>query len=147
MVGRPPEIDDVIEPIADHDVDLKILGRDGRQIVSEEGVAWLTDDESRLLDAVSSPKAASILLMELDLDQYRVRYGLHQLVQSGIARQSNLSVSSPLHSGMTPSSPLLQIDIDSKLVAQIRELEGGEAISFDDSISADEPDRFRRVDP
>ncbi|MEM1248683.1 MAG: DUF4388 domain-containing protein [Acidobacteriota bacterium] len=130
MVGETPEIDDVIAPIEDSGIEIKVLGRDGRQIVSQDGVAWLTEDESRLLEAISSPKAASILLMDLDLDQYRVRYGLHALIQAGLASSSELSVSSPLHSGITPSTPLLQTDIDSKLVAQIRELEGGEEISF-----------------
>lgn len=131
MVGETPEIDDVIAPIAVSGLEIKVLGRDGRQIVPQDGVAWLTADESRLLEAISSPKAASILLMDLDLDQYRVRYGLHALIQAGLATSSELSVSSPLHSGITPSTPLLQTDIDSKLVAQIRELEGGEEISFD----------------
>ncbi len=140
MVGQPPEIDSVIEPTGATHLEAKVLGRDGRQIVPGDDVVWLTDDESRLLDALSEPKAASLLLMELDLDQHRIRYGLHHLMQAGLLRESNLSVSSPLHSGMTPSTPLLQSDIDSKLVAQIRELDGGEAISYGEE--AEEPIRF-----
>ncbi len=62
--------------------------RDGEEVAPPDTTSiWLTSADQTLLEHLAGGAAVSALVKKIDWDEYRVRYGLHRLLEAGVARR------------------------------------------------------------
>lgn len=62
--------------------------REGEEaLATETGGIWLNPSDLSLLEQLAGGATVSSLVKKTDSDEYRVRYGLHRLLEAGVARR------------------------------------------------------------
>ncbi len=110
LKGPVPNLKDIFEKRSDSR-QVRILGRDGDEVVDDPTQVWLTLNEALLLDRIGGDRPGSSLATETGLDPDTVRFAFYQLLEAGLitpgrgfeSEIANTGMRAPIRQGTAPA--------------------------------------------